>query len=315
MVRFFTVLSFLLFGACVAEPLPAGQTISIGTSSDGYLRDARALPNRGPGYARLRPEDDTRYGTATLLAAIEHAAKSLDEAFPGGLPLRIGDLSNPSGGSHPRHRSHRSGRDADLLFFARDAGGLPTENAGWPSFDALGMSSTSPTVVQFDEARNWHLVRTLVMNDDARVKWIFCSNELKARLLRYAARHEPSADAVLRATWVLHQPSNGDDHDDHFHVRVGCSPAERQLGCREEPPHWPWLGDPARKGDHEARMAGGDAQLVEWLLSEEHVDQRGDILGSRFGVASKPAITAYREVGQLLVTFRGTPYQDRGPTR
>ena len=294
MMRFFTVLSFALLGACVTEPLPAGQTISIGTSDDGYLRDARALPNRGPGYARLRPEDDTRYGTATLLAAIERAARSVAQTYPGGPPLRVGDLSSASGGIHPRHRSHRSGRDADLLFFARDAGGLPVANAGWPSFDALGMSRTSASVVRFDEPRNWHLVRTLVMDGDARVKWIFCSNELKARLLRYAARYEPSADAVLRATWVLHQPSRGDDHDDHFHVRVGCSLAERQLGCREQPPHWPWLDDPARKDDDDARIAAGDAQLVEWLLAEEHVDERSDVVGSRLDVATKPALAAHR---------------------
>jgi penicillin-insensitive murein endopeptidase len=294
MVRLFTVLSFLSLGACVTEPLPAGQTISIGTSDDGYLRDAHALPNRGPGYERLRPNEDTRYGSATLLAAIERAAKSVEEAFPGGPALRVGDLSNPSGGSHPRHRSHRSGRDADLLFFARDAGGLPIANAGWPSFDALGMSNTPATVYQFDEPRNWHLVRTLLMDDEARVKWIFCSNELKARLLRYAARYEPSHEAVLRATWVLHQPSNGDDHDDHFHVRVGCSRAERQLGCREQPPHWPWLNDPARKGDDDARAAAGDEQLVEWLLAEEHMDERSDVLGRGLDVALKPSLASRR---------------------
>jgi penicillin-insensitive murein endopeptidase len=294
MVRLFTVLSFLVVGACVTESLPAGHTISVGTSDDGYLRDARALPNRGVGYERLRPNDDTRYGTTTLLDAIQRAAKSVEESFPGGPPLRIGDLSRPRGGSHPRHRSHRSGRDADLLFFARDAGGLPVVNAGWPSFDSLGQSRTPAAVVWFDEARNWHLVRSLVMDEHARVKWIFCSNELKARLLRYAVRHEPSADAVLRATWILHQPSHGDDHDDHFHVRVGCSRAERQLGCREDPPHWPWLSDPARKGDHGARAAAGDAQLVEWLLAEEHVYERSNVFGSRFDVAAKPALATHR---------------------
>ena len=294
MVRFFTVLSILLFGACVTEPIAPGQTISIGTSDDGYLRDARALPNRGPGYERLRPADDTRYGTATLLDAIERAAESVQSAFPGGPPLRIGDLSSASGGSHPRHRSHRSGRDVDLLFFVRDAGGLPVASPGWPSFDSLGMSRASSTVLQFDEARNWHLVRTLLMDDDARVKWIFCSNELKARLLRYAARHEPSAEAVLRATWVLHQPSHGDAHDDHFHIRVGCSRSEKQLGCVEQPPHWPWLDDPARKGDDDAQVAAGDGQLVEWLFTEEHVNQRGDVLGARFDVAAKPPLASNR---------------------
>jgi penicillin-insensitive murein endopeptidase len=294
MVRLFTALAILAIGSCVTEPLPAGQTISIGTSDRGYLHEALALPDRGEGYERLRPTEGTRYGTATLLGAIERAARSVADEFPGGQPLRVADLSGPHGGEHPRHRSHRSGRDVDLLFFARDPGGLPTSNDGWMRFDRFGLSPSHDRVYKFDEARNWHLVRTLLMDDQARVKWLFCSNELKARLLRYAARHERSPEAVLRATWVLHQPSHGDAHDDHFHVRVGCSRAERNLGCREQAPHWPWLSDAARKEDSGARTAASDTHLLRWLLSEEHVDQGGDVSGRRLDVAPKPALAAHR---------------------
>ena len=77
-------------------------------------------------------------------------------------------------------------------------------------------------------------------------------------------------------------------------MRVGCSRAERQLGCREQPPHWPWLDDPARKADDEARIAARDSQLIEWLLAEEHVDQRGHVLRGRLDVAPKPALAAHR---------------------
>ena len=294
MVRLFTALSFFAVASCVTEPLPAGQTISIGTSDRGYLREAVPLPDRGAGYERLRPSESSRYGTATLVHAIERAARAVDEAFPGGYPLRIGDLSAPHGGAHPRHRSHRSGRDVDLLFFVRDAGGLPTRNNGWMRFDRFGLSQMNGRAHHFDEARNWHLVRTLVMDAEARVKWLFCSNALKARLLRYAARHEGSPQAVLRASWVLHQPSRGDAHDDHFHVRVGCSQAERHLGCREQAPHWPWLNDAARKDGSAARTAASDARIIQWLLSEEHLDQSSDVGRARLDVASQPAMAAHR---------------------
>jgi len=292
MLRFFTALAILAIGSCASEPWPAGQTISVGTSDRGYLRDAVALPDRGEGYRRVRPEEGSRYGTSTLVTAIERAAREVAAAFPGGYPLRVGDLSGPRGGTHPRHRSHRSGRDADLLFFARDAGGLTARNTGWMRFDAFGLAAMPGAVHAFDEARNWHLVRTLVMDDEARVKWLFCSDELKARLLRYAARHERSPRAVLRATWVLHQPSHGDTHDDHFHLRVGCGPAERSLGCQEEAPHWPWLTDAARKEDGAALIAASDAHLVRWLLTEEHVDQRGHVARSRFDATSQPPLAA-----------------------
>lgn len=292
MVRLFTALMILSIGSCVTEPLPAGQTISVGTSNRGYLHEAVGLPERGEGYQRLRPNDDTRYGTTTLIGAIQRAARAVADAFPGGYPLRVGDLSAVGGGTHPRHRSHRAGRDADLLFYARDAGGLTTAHAGWLRFDRFGLSTARGRVHRFDEARNWQLVRTLVMDPKARVKWLFCSNELKARLLRYAARHERSPQAVLRATWILHQPSRGDVHDDHFHLRVGCSRLERSLGCTEEVPHWPWLTDPARKVDSEARTAAHDSSLIRWLLAEDHLDQRGYVAGSRVGATAKPTLAA-----------------------
>jgi penicillin-insensitive murein endopeptidase len=149
-------------------------------------------------------------------------------------------------------------------------------------------------VFRFDEARNWHLVRTLIMDDQARVKWLFCSNALKARLLRYAARYERSPKAVLRATWILHQPARGDPHDDHFHLRVGCGTRERSLGCREQAPHWPWLSDTARKEDPDASAAESDGQLVRWLLAQEHVDQRRNIGGRRIDATAKPAAIAGR---------------------
>ncbi len=295
MVRVFTALLVAsTIASCATEPLPTGQTASVGTVDRGYLREARSLPDRGDGFRRLRPGEGTRFGTATLIGAIERASQQVAAAFPGGYPLRVGDLSSPRGGAHARHRTHRAGRDADLLFFTRDSGGLPAQSPAWLPFDGFGLATLRGRVFRFDEARNWHLVRTLVMDPAARVKWIFCSRELKARLLRYAARHDPSPRAVARATWILHEPGRGDPHDDHFHLRVGCTEAERSLGCREQAPHWPWLTDTARKDASQARAPAGDAQLLQWLVAEEHVDQRRDIARSGLGVAAEPSAVAAR---------------------
>jgi penicillin-insensitive murein endopeptidase len=294
MVRYFAVAGIMAICSCAVETLPAGQTISLGTASHGYLHDAIRLANRGTGYQRLRPQEGTRYGTATLVGAIERAAREVADAFPGGYPLRVGDLSSPHGGAHSRHRTHRNGRDADLLFYARDEAGLASAGNGWPSFDRFGLAMVGRRVSRFDEARNWHLVRSLVMDEQARVKWLFCSNELKARLLRYAARVERSPRAVVRATWILHQPSRGDPHADHFHLRVGCGESERSLGCREQAPHWPWLSDPARKSDSVASAAASDAGLVRWLLAEEHLDERGHIVRRGFDAAAQPSAIAGR---------------------
>jgi len=294
MLRVFSAVVITAICSCVSEPLPVGQTISVGTTNHGYLHDPVRLEDQGNGYRRLRPGEGTRFGTPTLVGAIERAAREVADAFPGGHPLRVGDLSTPYGGTHSRHRSHRNGRDADLLFFARDAGGLATHGDGWLRFDGLGLATIRDRVFRFDEARNWHLVRSLIMDDRARVKWLFCSNELKARLLRYAARYERSPQAVLRATWVLHQPARGDAHDDHFHLRVGCGTDERSLGCREQAPYWPWLSDTARKEDTGMGVPASDPHLVGLLLTEEHVNQRRDIVGRRLDTTAKPASIAGR---------------------
>lgn len=307
MVRTLTSFMIVAVCGCLARPIPPGEAISIGTPDEGYLVGGIRLEDRGIGYRRLRPGEPTRYGTATLVHAIERAAKSVAETFPGGYPLRVGDLSNPRGGEHRRHRSHRAGRDADLVFFVRDVAGLPARGPAWLPFDRYGFGVAPRSVLAFDEARNWHLVRTLVLDDEARVKWLFCSNDVKARLLRYAARHEPSPKAVARATWVLHQPGRGDPHADHFHLRVGCGPAERKLGCAEDAPHWPWLSDPARKGDAYARTAERDQQLVQWLLGEQHLDQDRDILRGRLGIAPQPAPVASRNLDQMLMSVGGSP--------
>ncbi len=83
-------------------------------------------------------------------------------------------------------------------------------------------------------------------------------------------------------------------HDDHFHLRVGCGPTERRLGCREQAPHWPWQSDPARKADSSASAALSDASIVRWLFAEEHLNEGSDIAGRRLDSAAKPSSIAVR---------------------
>jgi penicillin-insensitive murein endopeptidase len=246
--------------------------------SKGALLRGVALPNQGPGYVRARPRDPTRYGTPTLVRVLQNAARSVAEKYPGGAPLRIGNLSSPRGGRHAKHRSHRSGRDADLIYYATDALGRSVTGRGWLAFDRFGIAregvlpkgiETTGEVYLLDEARNWHLVRTLVLDERANVQWIFCSLGIKARLLRYAARHERNPEALVRASWVLHQPSRGRWHDDHFHVRVACTVEERASGCRDDGPIWHWQRARFEKPPFDWVSDQDDAALVRALLSDE----------------------------------------------
>lgn len=166
--------------------------------------------------------------------------------------------------------------------------GHPIRGRGWVAFDRFGTGrdavegTPANDLVMFDVARNWHLVRTLVLDAKARVQWIFCSRGIKHQLLRYAMAYETSSEALFRASWVLHQPSQGRPHSDHFHIRVLCGPEQRALGCRDRAPIWPWL----RKNG--TKPAGGlialdDETAVHALMSDD-----GQVPGEGAAVIDAP---------------------------
>jgi penicillin-insensitive murein endopeptidase len=275
-VRALALVFMLLWQGCAADLPRMSDRISYGAPNRGYLHRGLALPDSGPGYVRARPGESTRFGTPALLAALQHAAAAVAQQFPGSPALRIGDLSAPLGGDHDRHGSHRSGRDADLMFYALDARGMPAPSLGMFVFDRFGIGrevrlAGGPEVGReaylLDAERNWQLVRTLLLDDAARVQWIFCSHGVKAVLLRYAVQHEKDPDVLVRAAYVLHQPSSGRPHNDHFHVRVACAPEEAVLGCRDYGPIWPWQRNELDKAPEKAGETLDDDALVSFLLS------------------------------------------------
>ena len=256
---------------------PAGVPQSVGQPSNGIVRDGVRLRDSGEGYVRARPGESTRYGTPSLVGAVERAAASVHRTYAGGAPLRVGDISGPAGGRHPRHGSHRVGRDVDVIYYVTNLRGRSVRGRGWLAYDRFGVAretvapeGTEPSneLFFFDDARNWHFVRTLVLDPGSHVQWIFCSRGVKARLLAYAIQHEPDPAAIFRAAWLLHQPSRGHPHHDHFHVRVACTAEERLDGCVNRGPIWPWLRTAAEKPAHVGRPDLDDDSLVDALLSD-----------------------------------------------
>jgi penicillin-insensitive murein endopeptidase len=257
------LLTVALAGAgCVRPLVDHSPEVSLGTPARGYLVGASRLADRGVGYElfRTRSQGGHDYGTRRLVTAIEHAARYVHSNAAGGAPLRVGDLSERNGGNlMPRHHSHRSGRDADILFYALDSTGRSVPAPDFVRYDASGVTVDATLGLQFDVARNWLLVESLVRDESSGVIRIFVAEWLRQKLLAYAREHHRNGELVVRAEWVLRQPGDAAAHDDHFHIRVACTPEERALGCIDGGPLGWWLEREFGKGD-EASV--DDASLV-----------------------------------------------------
>ncbi len=197
-----------------------------------------------------------------MVSAIEQAASAVEHARPGGFPLMVGDLSARTGGELAGHRSHRTGRDADLLFYVQTPEGVPIQSPGFVRFGADGLALIpdrlgGPYFVRLDVAREWLLVKALVTSPDANVQWLFVSNEVEGLILQYARALDEAPEVLWHAETVMHQPGDSLPHDDHLHLRTACLPDEALAGCEGGGPYWPWLPElpHAEPTDDEALLA------------------------------------------------------------
>jgi penicillin-insensitive murein endopeptidase len=224
--------------ACFGAPSSLAPSLrgSVGVPHHGVVTDAVALPKKGEGYVLYR-DDGVRWGSPRLVKAIETAASTVAKSRPGP-PLVVGDLGERYGGKTSRHRSHRSGRDVDILFYVTTPRGVAVRSPGFIKFasDGLG-TSNGAKVYRFDVERNWELVRSFLIEED--VQWVFVARPLEALLVEHAMALGEPLDLVWRAQTVLRQPGDSAPHDDHFHVRLACSVEEMVAGCGGGP-RWPW---------------------------------------------------------------------------
>ena len=158
----------------------------------------------------------------------------------------IGDLSKRLGGQIAGHRSHRTGRDVDLLFYAETPGGESVTSPGFVKFGPDGLAvfpsdRGGTRFIRLDVAREWLLVKALMLSPLANVQWLFISAPLEALLTEYARARGEDAELIWHAETVMLQPGDSLPHDDHLHLRTACTPEEAMYGCEGGGPYWPWL--------------------------------------------------------------------------
>ncbi len=232
-----------------------GGSLSAGATGGGRLERAQEIPLSGPGWAfvpavRAR---GTHFGTEEMAGLLRRAASRVASAHRGAR-LGIGNVSLREGGRSRWHASHQAGRDVDILMFSLDTRGRHVNPTRFFGFGADGRSRDGR--FRFDTERNLTLVEALVTDPEVSVQWIFTSDDLKALLLAAATARGCPASTIERLNEVLHQPTDALPHDDHFHVRLFCSPEDRRYGCLDFGPIWPWVD----RGD-----AAFDARVADLL--------------------------------------------------
>jgi penicillin-insensitive murein endopeptidase len=245
--RFACALGAVLLSGCSATPSPLTPLCagSVGTPNHGVLSFAAELPMSGPGYRWFNPMGQ-HYGVPRLVEAVASAAADVERQRPGGAPLMVGDLSRRTGGRIPRHASHRTGRDVDLLFYTETTAGEPLTTAGFVKFGPDGLAFVpnergGGRYVRLDLAREWLLIKALLTAPLANVQWMFVSLPVEALITDYARARGEDPDLVWHAETVMLQPGDSLPHDDHLHLRTACTPDEAIAGCEGGGPYWPWL--------------------------------------------------------------------------
>jgi penicillin-insensitive murein DD-endopeptidase len=226
------VLVGMLAGCAELGVVSDGTSLSVGKPSHGYLIEGVRLPDRGAGFVtrEVWRARGNRFGTDELVDLVTAVARRM-RGHVRDVSLVVADLSGKGGGERSLfHRSHQSGRDVDLLYYMRDAAGQPFEPDAMHVFNAAARAADG-TGIAVDVPRTWTLVKELITAPEATVQWVFMYEPIARSLIEHAAQIGEPAELIARARRTLKQPGDSARHDDHLHVRVYCSTADKAYGC------------------------------------------------------------------------------------
>ncbi len=222
---------------------PGSPSRSIGVPDRGRLRDAVQLEETDHLFVR-HSRRNAQFGTGELVGLITRAAVSVARAAPGP-KLVVGDLSAPRGGRLSPHRSHRSGRDADIGFYLLDADGQTTQAPQFVGLRRDGCGRVRDDRYCFDAPRNFALLSALVQDPVARVQYVLIAPDIRRRVLAEGERQGAPAELMARIALVTEPHAGSHSHRSHFHVRIYC-PVDDRPQCIDEPPYHDWYdGEPA----------------------------------------------------------------------
>lgn len=188
--------------AAPVQPLPTYTVtaggVAVGPPHRGRLEGGVKLPDNDLYTIRF---EKLCFGTTLAVASIQSAIAGFRRETSFDRDLFIGALSRKKGRRLRPHRSHRTGRDADIRLPA-----LP---------HAVGYKLERDEI---DWPATWALIDAFART--GKVQMIFLERKLWQRLRRSAMRTGATDEQLERAFELIHH-SKG--HTAHIHVRFQCS--------------------------------------------------------------------------------------------
>lgn len=180
---------------------------SVGSANRGYLIGGMPMPEGDHWVVRRIGQ---AWGTPLTIRNLVGGFHHVADHYPGGSRPMIGDISYPEGGPIRPHKSHRTGRDVDVAYYALDN--------DTPRF----WDARSP---QLDVERNWALFRYWIQHET--VEYIFVDTAIQRALADYAYSIGEDPEFIRAAIQVEGGNRaiirNARGHANHFHVRFRCS--------------------------------------------------------------------------------------------
>jgi len=210
-------------------------SISVGFVTDGFLYQGSTLPRTGPNLIATPDQlaRGTSYGSDEMIWLLVNASEALGREHPN-VRMEVANIGAPGGGRIRWSISHRSGRDADIVIPSIDANGAPLELGTMLHFNHRGIAKMEDgTKVRANIPATLAILVGLLDQDRVRIKKLFLSNGLRRMVLREAKKQGIEENLIEKMKLTIRQPSGGLPHDDHIHVRLGCSMNDVIHGCRE----------------------------------------------------------------------------------
>jgi len=195
----------------IVQEGPEIPSESVGRANDGRLVNGEQLP---PHRAYTIRDPDRAWGTNETITFIIDGFDHMSRVYGRNLPrVRVHDLSLESGGRMRGHRSHQSGRDADIGYYLNNCDG------------ECEYRNISPD--ELDVEKQWELLHFWIRN--GMVEYVFVDYRLQRAMYEWLVEEGASTEDLQ--AWfqyprgrdstrgiIRHEPN----HANHIHVRFSC---------------------------------------------------------------------------------------------